>query len=69
MKKCVSPAKGVLFEAINNDAPEKDKTKFHTMVAKLLYLGKRGRPDILLPVQYLCTKVKQPTKGDVRKIE
>ncbi len=39
------------------------------MIAKLLYLGKRGRADILLPVQYLCTRVKQPTKGDVQKLE
>jgi hypothetical protein len=69
VKKCISPAKGDLFESGENDEEEKDIGKFHTMVVKLLYLGKRGRPDILLPVQYLCTKVKNPTKSDVRKLE
>jgi len=39
------------------------------MVAKLLYLGKRGRPDILLPVQSLCTRVKAPTVEDEKKLE
>jgi hypothetical protein len=69
VRKCISPAKGDLFEPRVNDKPVKDKAKFHTMVAKLLYLGKRGRPDILLPVQYLCTRVKQPTENDMRKLE
>jgi hypothetical protein len=69
VKKCISPAKGDLFESLRNDEEEKDRGKFHTMVAKLLYLGKRGRPDILLPVQHLCTKVKNPMKSDVRKLE
>jgi hypothetical protein len=69
VKKCISPAKGYLFESDDNNEEEKDKGKFHTMVAKLLYLGKRGRPDILLPVQYLCTRVKNPTKGDAQKLE
>jgi hypothetical protein len=39
------------------------------MVAKLLYLGKQGRPYILLPVQFLCTRVKAPTTDDERKLE
>jgi hypothetical protein len=46
-----------------------NSAKFHSMVAKLLYLGKRGRPDILLPVQFLCTRVKSPTLEDQRKLE
>ncbi len=69
VRKCISPARGDLFESHANDKLVKDKAKFHTMVAKLLYLGKRGRPDILLPVQYLCTRVKQPIDGDMRKLE
>jgi hypothetical protein len=50
-------------------APIIEKAKFHSMVAKLLYLGKRGRPDILLPVQLLCTRVKAPTVEDEKKLE
>jgi hypothetical protein len=38
-------------------------------MAKLLYLGKRGRPDILIPIQFLCTRVKSPTVDDERKLE
>jgi hypothetical protein len=65
VKKCISLAKANLFEAEENDEVIKDRAKFHMMVAKLLYLGKRGRADILLPVQYLCMRVKHPTKGDI----
>jgi len=65
----VTPTKSNLFKVDGNAEPIAEKAKFHSMVAKLLYLGKRGRPDILLPVQYLCTRVKGPTMDDVRKLE
>ena len=42
---------------------------FHKVVAQLLYLCKRARPDIGLAVHYLCTRVKGPTKDDVLKPE
>ena len=42
---------------------------FHKAVAQLLYLCKRARPDIGLPVHYLCTKVKSPSKEDESKLE
>ncbi len=38
------------------------------MVARLLYLSKRARPDILMVVGYLCTRVKQPSKNDQEKL-
>ena len=41
------PATGNLFEVDDTSEALSDKTKFHSIVAKLLYLGKRGRPDIL----------------------
>lgn len=47
---------------------KRDRSKFHTTVAKLLYLSKRARPDIQLPVLYLCTRVKTPTKDDLSKL-
>jgi hypothetical protein len=34
----------------------------HTLVAKLLYLAKHGRPDIVLAVLFLCTRVKSRIK-------
>jgi len=62
------PADEKLF--INGDAkePSKDAKKFHKIVAKLLFLCKRGRPDIALPVHYLCTRVKNPTDLDDQKL-
>ena len=43
--------------------------KFHTVVAKLLYLAKRARVDILLAIAFLCTRVKAPTADDQHKLE
>jgi hypothetical protein len=65
----VTPAKSNLFKVDMSAKPIVEKAKFHSLVAKLLYLGKRGRPDILLPVQYLCTRVKGPTVDDLTKLE
>ena len=41
---------------------------FHTFVAKALFLTKRGRPDIMPMVSFLCTRVKEPTKQDWDKL-
>jgi hypothetical protein len=43
--------------------------KFHTIVATLLYLGKRVRPDILCAVSFLTTRVQQPTEEDWDKCQ
>jgi hypothetical protein len=48
---CVTPAKANLF-TVTEKQPTIDRVAFHSIVAKLLYLGKRGRPDILLPIQH-----------------
>lgn len=64
------PAKMNLFMV--NSLPmlsKHDKELFHSVVAKLLYLGKRGQPDILLSVQFMCTRVKAPTDEDRRIFE
>lgn len=37
---------------------------FHMSVTKLLYLSKWARPDIILIVGFLCSRVKGPTKQD-----
>ncbi len=41
---------------------------FHSDTAKLLYLAKRTRVDIL-PVSFLCTRVQEPTEDDLRKLK
>ena len=41
---------------------------YHHLVAKLLYLAKRSRPDILTAVSFLCTRVKAPDVDDWKKL-
>jgi hypothetical protein len=42
---------------------------YHTVTAKLLYLAKRARPDILTVVSFLCTRVTKPTVADMEKLQ
>ena len=46
----------------------RDAKYFHTFVAKLLYLSKRTRPDILTLVAFLTTRVQSPTEDDRAKL-
>ena len=66
-----SPAAAHLFSTNTEDLellslPERDL--FHHRVAQLLYLSKRGRPDIQLPVAYLCTRIQEANKDDNVKL-
>jgi hypothetical protein len=57
-----TPATRDFFDQLDGDPLPPDlSTTFHSRIAKLLYLAKRTRPDILLPVVYLSTKVTSPT--------
>jgi hypothetical protein len=65
-----SPAAQYLFQ-VKEGIELLDKTKsefFHATVAKLLFLCKRGRPDIQTAIAFLCTRVQQPTKDDYNKL-
>ena len=65
-----SPATANLF-VVNPASPSlstAEAKKYHTTVAKLLYLAKRARVDVLLAVSYLCTRVKSPTRDDQVKL-
>ena len=69
-KKARTPSGGNLFE-IDESSEKLDKTgseEFHKVVAQLLYLGTRVRPDILLPVTFLCSRVSEPSMQDVSKL-
>lgn len=61
-----TPAAAHLFEV--NEQREKleseDISIFHHLVAKLLYLSKRARPDIQTAVSFLCTRVREPDKAN-----
>ena len=65
-----TPAAAHLFEV--NDDCEKLSTEqaelYHHLVAKLLYLSKRARPDIQLAVSFLATRVQQPDTDDYKKL-
>jgi hypothetical protein len=70
-KPASTPAKKNLFE-VNNQSPSLSKPlaeRFHSVVAKLLYISKRGRPDIQLAVAYLCTRVSCCTEDDWLKLK
>ncbi|KAL7564112.1 hypothetical protein ACA910_012384 [Epithemia clementina (nom. ined.)] len=65
-----SPAANHLFE-VNTDAEKLDdekQTLFHHLTAKLLYLAKRTRPNILLAVVLLATCVQSPDTDDYKKL-
>jgi hypothetical protein len=65
-----SPAADHLFQIVDGieDLDEPTKEFFHSTVAKLLFLCKRGRPDIQTAIAFLCTRVKQPTRHDYNKL-
>jgi hypothetical protein len=68
----VSPATEHLFQ-VREDAPvpvptTADCIYFHSTVAKLLYLAKRTRPDILVTIAFLTTRVTKCDSDDMSKL-
>jgi hypothetical protein len=65
-----SPAAEHLFQIVDGIPLLDDATSefFHATVAKLLFLCKRGRPDIQTAIAFLCTRVQHPTKHDYNKL-
>ena len=45
------------------------KDDFHSLTARLLYLAKRTRPDLLTAVSFLTTRTTAPTVADHKKLE
>ena len=64
-----TPANQYLFDMRDSVLlDDNDKSDFHTCVAQLLCLGKRTRPDILLPVTFLASRVQSPTVDNHSKL-
>jgi len=66
-----TPAQKDIFE-VDTSSPRLAPARsdlFHTVVAKLLYISKRGRPDIQLAVAFLCTRVSMSTQQDWLKLK
>ena len=65
-----SPAQRHLRLA-NNECPKlsgKQRELFHTVVAKLLYIMKRARPDLETSIGHLCTRVTKSDEDDWKKL-
>lgn len=65
-QKSKTPANNDLYkvDATSKLLASDKKEQFHTRVAKLLYMAKRTRPDILLTCNVLATRVNMPTEKD-----
>jgi hypothetical protein len=68
-----TPATATLFEVSGSAdhgvmLPEERRKRFHSLVAKLLYLAKRCRPDLLTSVAFLTTRVLAATAADWDKL-
>ena len=69
-KSARTPAASCLFD-INPDPvylPKKQADVFHRTVAKLLWASLRARPDILLAISFLTSRVKRPDEDDWGKL-
>ena len=49
--------------------PHARAKSFHSIVAKLIYVGTRARTDILLALSFLCGRVSAPTIEDEYKLK
>jgi histone deacetylase 1/2 len=68
-KAATTPANGNIFEDIMPKPLDEENQKLvHSMTARLLYIGTRVRPEILLLVNYLSTRVNRYTEGDMSKV-
>ena len=65
-----TPATEGLFDVRDEpgDVSEAERVEFHSNVARAAYLAKRARPDILMPVAYLATRVTKCTRDDIHKL-
>ena len=66
----VNPAKSKLF-SLDHNLPRlsgRRKETFHSVTAKILWISQRSRPDLDTAVSFLCTRVKEATEEDWRKL-
>ena len=69
-KEKASPADNNIFRVTESNNLSRDYSEiFHSTTAKLLYIAKRARPDLLTAVAFLTTRVQHPTEADNKKLE
>ena len=65
-----SPATDGLFDIRDVPAVSEDRrAKFHSTVAKILYLAKRTKPECLTAIAFLATRMTRCTPDDEEKLE
>ena len=69
-RKVTMPAANHLFDVNEHQVKlgEDQKNLFHRITAKLLFVSKRGRPDIQVAISFLTTRVTQPDEDDWKKL-
>ena len=69
-KIAATPATADLFDESDKERVDVAiREKYHSAVAKLLYLAKRVRPDILTAVSHLSSRVADPSVSDWAKLK
>ena len=65
-----TPATKHLFRVRSDSPPlsEERRERFHSVMAKILYLSKRTRPDLLVAVAFLVRRVQNPDEDDWSKM-
>lgn len=65
-----SPASANLFDVGKGAALDRETAhEFHSRVARILYLAKRVRPDMLLAVSFLSSRIQYSTTADWKKLQ
>ena len=68
----VTPANKNLFKSYDGEVEELDEERseiFHSVTAKLLFIMKRGRPDIETTISFLMTRVSKSNEKDWEKLK
>ena len=70
MSSAVTPASSWLFDTRDDQvkATESEAERFHSYIAKMLYLLKRVRPECLTAVAFLSTRVTKCNQDDLAKL-
>ena len=70
-KSTPTPASLHLFEVDEDTTKLKDDMKeiFHRITAKMLFVSRRGRPDIQLTIAFLCTRTTKSDLDDWKKLK
>jgi len=59
---------GLDLFASRDTRPAENPKEYVSVIMSLVYTCTRARSDIFLPISYLCTKAKNPTRDDERKL-